>query len=402
MSTDPYDRVPYGSRPLPDAHPDRLWVAGRLFGLAPPDPAGARILDLGCGAGLHLATIAARLPGARCVGLDRAADAVADARRTAERLGAGNVTFVEGDLGDPTALDDPSLPEAYDYIVAHGVYSWVEAPTRDALLALCAARLAPTGLAYVSYNVRPGWHLRGMLAEMARFHAAGFDTPERQVAQARALLGFLAEAVPERDPYGAWLRREARLVDDQPDAWVYHDLLAEPNDAVLVSDFVVHAERHGLAYLGDADVAAMLPDRLPEAVRQALDTVGPDALRVEQYLDFVLCRNFRRSVLCRPELPVDRRLQWQRLEALTLRAPLVLEDPDASGGALFRTRSGENADHGGAAAGRRARVLGERDPGAVPFDEVAERALAAAGSGDAAADRAFLGRNLLACFARAS
>lgn len=398
---DRYDHVPYGSRPIPEAHPDRLCLVARLFGLAPPDPSRAAILELGCGAGLHLASIAARMPEARCVGIDRHAGSIARATATADRLGASNAVFVEGDL---TALDHalsrPGLPAAYDYVIAHGVYSWVPAPVRDALLAGCARWLTDTGIAYVSYNALPGWHLRGLVADMMRFHAAGFDAPDKQVAQSRALLEFLAGAVPEADPYGGWLRREARVVADQPDAWVYHDLLAEPNTPVALHTFVAHAQSHGLQYLGDADLPSTLPERLPAHVRAVLDTLGTDVVRAEQYVDFVVCRNFRRSLVCRDGARPDRQLTWPRLEPLWVRGALEVAGHDDDGAVVFRTRSGDTLSTGVPLLKAALGLLAERDPAPTGFGALAADAGAIAGTGDPARDRELIGRNLLQCFAR--
>ncbi|MEQ1507390.1 MAG: class I SAM-dependent methyltransferase [Myxococcota bacterium] len=398
---DPYEIVPYGSRPYAEAHPDRLCVVGRLFGLCPPDPATARVLELGCGAGLHLAPIAARLPGSRCVGVDRNPAAIARARGTAAQLGASNLTFVEADLcaADPP-LADATLPDAYDYVIVHGVYSWVPAEVRDAILARCARWLAPTGIAYVSYNTRPGWQLRGMLAEMLQFHAEGFEAPEKKVAQSRALLQFLAEAVPDSEPYGAWLRREARLVAAQPDAWVFHDLLAHENAAVLVSEFVAHARAHGLQYLGDADLPSMLPDRLPPTVRRVLDTLGSDLVRLEQYLDFVVCRNFRRSLLCRPGVEIDRDLAWPRLEGAWLRGPVESLGVDDAGGEVFRTRAGDTLSTTVPSLRAAFEILADADPAPIAFDALVSEASARAGSTTERFDRELIGRNLLLCFAR--
>jgi SAM-dependent methyltransferase len=393
-----YEQVPYGSRPFPEAHPDHLCVVARLFGVSAPDPATARVLELGCGSGMHLAPIGARLPGARCVGVDLAAGAIAEARRTNELLG-GDVAFLEGDLLDlEPILGRPDLPEAYDYVVAHGLYSWVGPEQREALLAACARWLAPNGVAYVSYNARPGWHVRGMMAEMLRFHAGGFEEPQKQVDQARALLRFLAETVPDTDPYGAWLRRESRLVEAQPDAWVFHDLLSEHNHAVLVADFAAHAHRHGLVYLGDADLPSMLPDRLPTPVRRVLESLSGDLLRSEQYLDFVLCRNFRRTLLVRPGAPIDRALTWDRLRPLWIAGTLDLEGLDETG-LLFRTRAGDTLSTAVPLLSSALRLLADQRPRPIPFDEVVRVAQREAGAGDPG-EVELIGRNLLVCYAR--
>jgi methyltransferase-like protein/SAM-dependent methyltransferase len=399
---DMYELVPYGSRSFPEAHPDRLAAVARLFGRQAPDPRQARILELGCGSGMHLVPIAHRLPGAVCVGIDRSASSIVAARTLASRVGVHNLALIEADLAEAdTWLSRSDLPEAYDYIVAHGVYSWVESEVREALMARCARWLAPDGVVYVSYNAKPGWSMRGAIAEMMRFHASGFSQPQRQVAQSRALLHFLSEVVPGSDPYGAWLRREERLVASQPDDWLFHDLLSADNSPVYLHEFVSHATRHGLVYLGDSDVPSMLPDRLPAEVRKTLASLGSDQLRAEQYLDFVLCRSFRRSLLVHPG-PIDRELTASRLIGTFVRGTAELLPQESEGGAeLFRTRAGDTISTDVPLLRAALLVLFERRPEPVAFEELVQAAMERAGeSHDLEKARELVGRNLLLCFSR--
>ena len=81
----------------------------------------------------------------------------------------------------------------FDYVVCHGVYSWVPAPVREKILDICRRNTTPQGVAYVSYNTYPGWHMRGMIRDMMLYHASHFAEPLTKVGQSRALLDFLAE-----------------------------------------------------------------------------------------------------------------------------------------------------------------------------------------------------------------
>src|SRR5207237_1392628 len=87
----------------------------------------------------------------------------------------------------------------FDYIIAHGLYSWVPAEVQDHLLALCARLLAPQGVAYVSYNTYPGWHFRGMIREVLLYHVAHITEPRRRLRQVRLCLDFLNEAAGKTD-----------------------------------------------------------------------------------------------------------------------------------------------------------------------------------------------------------
>ncbi|MEO0602252.1 MAG: class I SAM-dependent methyltransferase, partial [Myxococcota bacterium] len=395
--TDPYDDVVYPGACVPLAHPSRLFVAAHLHAVSPAPVARARILEIGCGTGDHLLPIAARLPEARCVGIDRATTAIATARRHAEALGA-NVALVEVDIADAeAALRAPDLPEAYDYIVAHGVYSWVPEGVQDQLLALFARWLAPKGVAYVSYNALPGWHLRGMVGQMMRFHAEPDAPPDLRIRQSRALVDWLAEVVPESDPYGAWLRKEADLIDEQPDGWLFHDLLAPENRPALLSDVVRRARSHDLHYLADADLPAMSTSRLPKEVRETLSRLGEDPVTLEQYLDFVLCRSFRRSLFVgRTAAPVPRP-DWARVPELHVRGLVEAQGlVGRDGTEAFRNRAGEGLRTAQPVLRAAFHNLIDEGPATVSFDELLKRVRDE--TGDDPDLRRSLARHLLVAF----
>src|SRR6516162_3678009 len=189
-----YEQVPYESFAVPASHPDNLASQATLFGLNPPPPQTARILELGCGTGANLIAIADSLPGARCVGLDLSPSHVAVGREQVRALGLTNVELRSGSI-----LDVGPVWGTFDYILCHGVYSWVPPPVQDHLLTICARNLAPDGVAYVSYNVYPGWHISGLIRDMVNYHGRRFLDPRERVDQVRAFLDFLTGLV-ERDP----------------------------------------------------------------------------------------------------------------------------------------------------------------------------------------------------------
>ncbi|MCB9689612.1 MAG: methyltransferase regulatory domain-containing protein [Alphaproteobacteria bacterium] len=400
MSDDAYDVFPYGTRPFPEAHPDRMYVAARAFGRDPVPPERARILDLGCGEGGHLAPLAVRFPDAVCVGLDRSHVAIEGAKAFSERIGA-KVTWLEVDLLEAMAhLKAPGMPEQYDYILAHGVFSWVPDPVRDAMLGIIAEMLAPQGVAYLSYNCRPGWHLRGMVAEIMRHHVRGFDDPAKKVSQARAILQFLSTVVPGHDPYGAVLRREAKLVARQPDFWVFHDLLAEENRPFLLSEFVTNAATHGLAYLGDADLASMMADRMPPEVRETLEPLMADVVQAEQYQDFLICRNFRRSLLVRPEPPLTDGVSVTTLHTMCIRGRLALDPSSTPEQDVFKTRTDDTLEVKHPLVRAALRELTRLDGVAVPFTDFLDGLCARVPGGVPPEDRQMLARNLTLCWVR--
>jgi SAM-dependent methyltransferase len=184
-----YDAVVYPTGLYPQTHPDRLATNATLFGLDPAPVEKCRVLEIGCGDGTNLLTMAFSLPESRFFGIDLAAEPIRRGNQLIEKLGLTNVTLRQLDV-----LQTPDDLGVFDYIIAHGVYSWVPAEVREKIMAICSRHLSEQGLAYISYNAYPGNHLRDLVRRMMRFHSDKFEAPADKVRQARALVKFAAEA----------------------------------------------------------------------------------------------------------------------------------------------------------------------------------------------------------------
>jgi hypothetical protein len=258
------------------------------------------VLELGCGDAGNLVPMAVALPGASFVGVDAAPGAIARGQQLVAALGLGNVTL------EARAIEELApAPASFDFVIAHGVYSWVAPAVRDRLLALCRRALADHGVAYVSYNALPGGRLREALRDMLVFHTAELTDPRERIAQARALLRFLVEGSPAGHELGALMRGQAERLLERADASLLHDELAEVNEAVYFHEFAAHAARHDLQYLAEADFFEMQIGAASAPAADALLAVQ-DPLRREQYLDFLKGRMFRQTLLCRAEHAIDR------------------------------------------------------------------------------------------------
>lgn len=294
--SDPYDELPYLKFPYPATHPDRLATVATLHGLEAPRPSGCRYLEVGCGAGANLLPLAYADPERRCVGLDRAGSAVADGQRTIEALDLGNADIVQRDL---TTVGPGELGE-FDFVVAHGVYSWVPEPVRDSLMALIASHLAPDGVAFVSYNAQPAGTLRRLLGQMGAWHARRREGALERAEDARELYEVLLNhRASGEDAYGALLLHELPRLVTRSAASLYHDELSEEGTAIWLHAFAEHARAHGLDFVGDAQFGELQDARVPAQVRPDLDRLaGDDRVAREQYVDVMLGRRFRQTILC--------------------------------------------------------------------------------------------------------
>jgi methyltransferase-like protein/trans-aconitate methyltransferase len=397
----PYDEVPYASYPFPQAHPDRLATLGRLFGLNAADPARCRVLELGCAAGGHLIPLALAMPQSQFVGVDLSAVQVAQGRRIVDDLGLANIRLQAASIAE---LDDGI--GGFDYIVAHGVYSWVPNAVQEKILALCASQLNPGGIAYVSYNTLPGWHMRGMIRDLMRYHAAGFGDPAQRVAQARAILDFLARSVPTADgAYGLLLKTELDALRNSPDHYILHEHLEDTNEPLYFHAFAERAARHGLQYLAEAELSTMLASNFPPEVQQTVLRIAPDLIRQEQYMDFLRNRSFRQTLLVRQDEPVQRALTPQRVRPLWISAALVPEDaatgPAAGREATFRAPNGGQLKTANAVTQAAMAVLAKHWPQALPFERLLQEAQALCGPAATrrADDEETLASDLLQCYA---
>jgi methyltransferase-like protein/SAM-dependent methyltransferase len=307
-----YDEVPYESFPIAGTHPDRLWTLARLPGLDAPALETCRILELGCGAGGNIIPMASELSKAQVVGVDLSGVQVAQGVAAIEALQLPNIKLVAGSVMD---IDDSY--GQFDYIIAHGLYTWVPAEVQEKILEICKRNLSSRGVAYVSYNTLPGWRMRGMIRDVMRYHAMQFPQPGQRVEQARSILDFLARAVPEQDSaYGKLLKHELELLRAAPDYYILHEHLEELNEPLYFHEFIARAQRHGLQYLADADVSTMMASRFPPQVAETVRRIAPDVIRQEQFMDFLTNRTFRQTLLVHAEQSIDRVITVQRVREL--------------------------------------------------------------------------------------
>lgn len=370
-----YDAVLYPSYTHGQTHPDRLSIIGTLFGLRPAPVDQCRMLELGCGNGTNLVPMAWGLPKSDFVGIDLAGRPIARGAQMITELGVSNIRLVQGDL----AAIDASWGR-FDYIVAHGLYSWVPLQVQERIFWICRNLLAPEGVAFISYNALPGCHLRNMLREMLLFHVEDFQSPEERMQQARALMRFLAGAQETRDEYRLWMKSELERIAEHSDGHLYHDELAEINEPLYFTQFIKRAASHDLQYLGEADYFEMSDYVFSEAVRQTLAKLARNRILREQYLDFLKCRRFRQTLLCHREAKVRAQAQADPVAGFLISLSSGLGDQatdDRTGGkSEFQTARGARFETDFALGKTALGMLEAVQPFPIRFEELFERALA--------------------------
>ena len=353
MPENPYHTVPYHTVPRSQTHPDRLAAAASLFGMRPAPVEACRVLEIACGDGNNLIPMAYHLPASRFTGVDLAAQAIEAGRRTIADLGLSNIELIAADLRDIGESFG-----AFDYVIAHGLYSWVPAEVRDALLGVVHARLAPAGVAFISYNALPGRHIRQMLREMMLYHTRHARDVNERVEQGRWFLEWLGKARSVNAAWRAMLDEEiAGLLQYRPDA-LAHDDLGECNDSFYFHEFAAHAASHNLQYLGDAG------NQQAFDVRGVLGWLEDDAIERAQYIDFCQLRAFGETLLCRAEVELTRSADPAVFEGMLFSSPAHLVDNQIEGLNGVRLTAGQPAVEPVALA------MGRQFPMPVPFEDL--------------------------------
>lgn len=306
-----------------ESHPDHLAVLGRLLGFRAAPIARCRLLELHCGAGQSLLPLAAVLPEARLIGWDSAKSQVDFARRLVGELPYENVEVLGGPLEEAVA----SLAEhgPFDFIICHGLFSYVDRDNQDELLALCRQTLEPRGMACVSYHTEPGWGAARVLREVARRVTRARPEPQGRADDFRKTADrFARDLSSAGTTYARHLIEEVAHLKERSDEFLLREFLNVRCKPLFLRDFLELAAGHGLHYLADARLGTWASAQ-HEKVQAQLDAWSEDPVEREQYLDLLRNRRFRRTILVREEAagvsPAMRPDTLAELRASTLVVP---------------------------------------------------------------------------------
>jgi len=366
-----YDRVPYLGQPFRLSHPRLLSGLATLHGMSPARPDECRVLELGCGDGGNLIPMACSLPGSEFIGIDLSEGQIERGRRCVSDLGITNVRLDAGSIADLTA--DAGQ---FDYVIAHGVYSWVQDSLKAKILEICSVNLAPEGMAYVSYNALPGWLFNRAMRDLMLFHTRDIVDSEARV---RAVLQLMEELVDgtddSTDAHHVALRYFSKRLRSHADlaGYISHEYMEVYNDAFYLRDFVGAAEARGLQYVCDADHAMCHENRFPATAYAKAKEFSRDRLEVEQYLDFIRNTPFRRTLLCHGGLTLDSSYSFERIRTLFAGtdAELVESEPGASV-VGFQTDDGRRVGIGDPSARAALEHLCRARPATVPVETLIE------------------------------
>jgi methyltransferase-like protein/SAM-dependent methyltransferase len=367
----PYDQTPYPLKAYVTSLPHRMAAVGRLFGLNPPETRNCRVLELGCAAGMNLIAMADMMSDCRFIGIDSSEGQIDQGNRLIAELGLSNI-----ELRCQNILDVTRRQRRFDYIIAHGVYSWVPRKVREALLNIARKQLNPNGIAYISYNTYPGWHSRQIVRDVMKYRARNISVPAEQAKAGRAIVKFLADSVADGEIHAPLLKAESRTLDEISDNFILHDHLEAENHPVYFHEFVRHAGEHGLAYLGESRIGLMWTEAFGPSVSARLKAVTTDLIEMEQYMDFLRNRVFRSTLLCHEDQRIDRSVRPDRLAGLFISATVTQQEPskDTPAGWTPFVLGGAAMASGDPATISILQALAAASPCAIAFEDLIGRA----------------------------
>jgi SAM-dependent methyltransferase len=279
--TSRYDHIAYPGRAYSETHPDHLATLATLLGMTPPRVQECRVLEIGCGDGSNLIPLALSLPHSEFLGIDLAQQPIQRAQTVIQHTSLKNVTVHALDL-----LDFPAQFGTFDYIIAHGFYSWVPARLQQKLLQVCAEHLTPQGIAFISYNTYPAGHFRRALRDIMLFHLQTIGVQENPVHQAQSGARLVLDLMEGSSAWKTLLQEELSRTSKRPEGVVFHDELSPNYTPVYFTEFVQSAADHHLQFLSEASVRDLLvPPLKPEAMEQLKALAGSDETAFHQYVD---------------------------------------------------------------------------------------------------------------------
>lgn len=296
-SSQSYAELGYMSEPFPYTTPAFLEAHARLMGLTVASSKGAKVLELGGSFGGNLLTQAFLHQDSQFTVVDFSKDQIEQGKKIVEELGLENIQLVHKNIMDI----DPSFG-TFDYIIAHGVYSWVDDKVKERLLSIFQHNLADTGVGYISYNTYPGWHTMDEVRNLMLF--ANRPKPEashgdkvRRGKYVASILGATMYKYDDLKQRNGKLLSAFQKVVSQPDYYVGHDHLEEHNDPVYVQEMVDQWSKYKLAYVCDADLTLSFVDIVDAEVAETVNKLAEDRIGREQYVDFLLDTSFRKSII---------------------------------------------------------------------------------------------------------
>ena len=298
-----YDELTYKSAAFAQSSPYKLEACATLLGINPPPCKNAKVLEIGCSFGGNLIPFAVNNENARVVGIDLSGEQIRRGKEIVKEIGLSNLELIHGDICEFKS------DEKFDYIIAHGVFSWVPDFVKDAILRVVRENLSQNGVAFISYNVYPGWKVKDIIRDIMLLAAKDKDSTEERLKAAReALLVYKDFLLTKDNEYyekkipAKMLMHWVEEVLSKSDFYIAHEFLEDINDPFYFKDFNSMLVKSGLTYLCEYTLEDIfVPDLGISRVDDYKNDKFKDRIDLEQFMDIVNNKVFRQSLIVHSE-----------------------------------------------------------------------------------------------------
>lgn len=314
--------VPYTHGYYRELSPSLQRFALLLSGYVPP--VEGTYLELGYGQGLS-ACIHSAATGCQVWGTDFNPVQAAYARGLAQSAGLDAQLF---DDSFEQLLAKKNLPE-FNFIGAHGIWTWVSNEARRQIVDLLRQRLNVGGVAYFSYNTFPGWSaaysMRHLLALQASIMGSQNEGVVKRVANAIDFAQGMVDSGALYFKANPQVAERLSKLSQHDKHYLAHEYFNRDWQPMHFSEFAEWMEPAKLDFVASAhlldhvDVLNLLP-----LAQEKLDTITQPLLK-ESMRDYFVNQQFRRDLMMRgPQRlsPLDHR------EALDACRVMLLVPPD--------------------------------------------------------------------------
>lgn len=296
LASESYDNLVYPSKPFPYTSINMLAAQARIWGLEPVPIRGAKVLELGSSFGGNIISQALYFPESQFVGIDLSETQIKEGQKIIATMGLTNIRLEEANI-----MDIDKSFGSFDYIIVHGIWSWVPDVVKEKILTICSQNLTEQGIAYVSYNTYPGWKRLDQIRDMMLFASEGQENLLKATQEGKAFIKGVAEAIQvdkDASHKRSSLLQDIDIILQKSDYYVAHEHLATFNDPVYVSDFISRAEAAGCAYIGDSNFQLSFTSWLDQEIKNLIESWDDqDQARREQIIDYMKNTQFRRALL---------------------------------------------------------------------------------------------------------
>lgn len=293
---DSYNEVPYISKSFATTSPEHQASILKLLGVEGPDVEKASILEIGCSFGGNIIPFAASHPESEVIGIDISEIQVKEGNRIIELLGLKNVKL----LNENILYSNENLGK-FDYIICHGVFSWVTSEVQEAILKVIKNHLNDNGSAVISYNTYPGWKNMDIFRDIMNFKVNYSEeknntrySPLESVALGKESISFLDKF----SELNSHLKAVSDSIKNQKDYYLYHEYFESENVPLYLYNFNKLLEKYDLFHISDTNLQKSFSYFNNSELKEFLfKECGDNHILREQYSDYLSNQQFRSSLI---------------------------------------------------------------------------------------------------------